>query len=770
MLAEITSTVTSGALPVPTAVIGSAAEDAILETTEPAQRLFTSTRELLERLAVAAPLREVLDGLIRLIEEQSDHGMLGSVLLAEPGGRRLRSGAAPSLPDWYDEAIDGLEIGPSAGSCGTAAYRHEPVVVTDIDLDPLWDDFRDLARRAGLRACWSLPLLTDGELVGTFAMYYPEPREPSEDDRELAAMFARTVALAIQRERQENARLSAVAAEADYARRLSRLAEVSLEFAAVETLDDLVDVVTRRGVAVLGADGGAITVRDDDLGVVHLSVSHGLDARVPVSYAQIPLDSRIPGAYVARTGETVLFPDRESGLAWSEQMRPVLEATGRDAWATLPLNVGGRLLGALVVSWTEARTFDRADMALLSGMAAQCAQTLHRIQSQTAQRQAAATAKRMSEAFQRSLLTRPPHPDDVSVAVRYLPAVEQAQVGGDWYDAFTTAAGATTLVVGDVNGHDRDAAAGMGQIRNILRGLVYDSDSTPAHLLSRLDAALSGLRLNLMATAVLMQTGPQVLLPDGTPGVPLSWSNAGHLPPVMRRADGTVEVLRTEPDLLLGLLPDAERQDAATVLPEGATLLLYTDGLVERRGVDIDVGIARLASALDELADLPLEQLCTVLVDRLAPVGDDDIALLAVRPRTTFPESATTTLADVRLGRHLAVASDPAAVAEARQFVAEVCAAAQATGSALDTAVLLTSEVVTNAVLHAGTPAHLTVWVDPTLIRVQVSDESVEVPSPVEADEEATGGRGLAMVALLANRWGVETRATGKTVWFELAV
>ncbi|MDQ1672041.1 MAG: hypothetical protein QOC98_603, partial [Frankiaceae bacterium] len=338
--------------------------------------------------------------------------MLCSVLLVDADGGRLRSGAAPSLPDWYDQAIDGMEIGPSAGSCGTAAHRREPVVVTDIELDPLWDEFRDLARRAGLRACWSMPLLADGELVGTFAMYYPEPREPSEEDRELAAMFARTVTLAIQRERQESARLAAVAAEADQARRFSRLAEVSLAFAAVETLDDLVDVVISKGVEVLGADGGAITVRDDELGVVHLSVSAGLDASVPVSYAQIPLASRIPGAHVARTGEMVLFPDRDAALAWSDDMRPIVDATGRDAWATLPLKVGGRLLGALVVSWTEPRTFDRADLALLSGMAAQCAQTLHRIQSQTAQRQAAATAKRMSEAFQRSLLTRPPHPDD----------------------------------------------------------------------------------------------------------------------------------------------------------------------------------------------------------------------------------------------------------------------------------------------------------------------------------------------------------------------
>jgi GAF domain-containing protein/anti-sigma regulatory factor (Ser/Thr protein kinase) len=734
---------------------------------------LASTRALLERLAVAAPLPELLNGLIALLEEHSADGLVGSVLLLDPDGQHLRSGAAPSLPDFYNEAIDGIAIGPTAGSCGTAAWRREIVVVSDVERDPLWADFRSLARRAGLRACWSTPLFSNGQLLGTFAMYYPEPREPSELDRSLAETFARTVTLAIERERQEQARLAAVATEAEHARRLSRLAEVSLEFATVETLDELVEVVISKGVEVLGADGGALTVRDDDLGVVHLSVSAGLDERVPVSYAQIPLSSRIPGAYVARTGETVLFPDRQAGLAWSEEMRPILDGTGRDAWATLPLAVGGRLLGALVVSWTKPRRFDQPDLALLQGMAAQCAQTLHRIQAQAAQRQAAAAAQRMSEAFQRSLLTRPPHPDDVSVAVCYLPAVEQAQVGGDWYDAFSTAAGATTLVIGDVNGHDRDAAAGMGQVRNILRGLAYDSAQSPAHVLSRLDAALAGLRLNIMATALLMQTEPGVVLRDGTPVVPVRWSSAGHLPPLMRLPDGTVEVLESEPDLLLGLLPSSNRQDTRAMLPEGATLLLYTDGLVERRGEDIDLGIGRLATALAELADLPLEQLCTALVERLEPIGDDDIALLAVRPRAVLPGPPTPLaegprMSEVRMSRHLAVAADPAAVAEARQLVAEVCEAASVTGDLQDTAVLLTSEIVTNAVLHAGTPAHLSVWAAADHVRVQVSDESGELPNPVDAADDATGGRGIAMVAMMSTRWGAEPRATGKTVWFEV--
>jgi GAF domain-containing protein/anti-sigma regulatory factor (Ser/Thr protein kinase) len=722
---------------------------------------------LLEQVAVASPLPEMLAGLVRLIEEHSRDGLIGSVLLTDSDGTRLRFAAAPSLPDWYNAAVDGVAIGPASGSCGTAAYRREPVIVVDVESDPLWESFRELARSAGLRACWSTPLISRGEVLGTFAMYYPEPRQPSDEDLQLAHLFSRTAALAIERDRQERGRLAAVAAEGEYARRFSRLADVSLEFAAAETIDRLVEVVISRGVAILGADGGALTVRDDEHGVVHLSVSAELDEQVPIAYAQIPLDSRIPGAYVARTGETVLFPDKASGLAWSEEMVPVYEATGRNAWATLPLSVGGRILGALVVSWVEERSFTRGDLELMQGLAAQCAQSLHRIQTQAAQRDAAATAQRMSEAFQRSLLTRPPHPDDVALAVRYLPAVEQAQVGGDWYDAFPTAWGATTLVIGDVTGHDRDAAAAMGQVRNILRGLAYDSHQSPAALLRRLDAALHGLELGVMATAVLVQSLPPE---PGAAGVRLRWSNAGHLPPLLRHADGQVDILDTEPDLLLGLSGGSGRQDSMVELPDGVTFLLYTDGLVERRDEHLDDGIRRLADALSDLGDLPLEQLCTALTERLQPSGEDDVALLAIRPRgpARDPNPGAAMAAEL-VSTSVPVAFDPAAVSRARRVVAQVCTDAGISGDARDVAVLLTSELVTNAVLHAATSARLTVAVGPDRVRVEVADSDGTLPQPRQADEEAIGGRGLAMVALLAARWGADRTDRGKAVWFELA-
>ncbi|GAA2851217.1 hypothetical protein Acy02nite_34660 [Actinoplanes cyaneus] len=183
-----------------------------VETTQvkQTQRLMAEHRALLEQIARQAALGEVLDGMARSIEELAPEEVLVSVLLADADGLHLRHGAAPSLPGFYNEAIDGIATGEGVGSCGTAAHRREPVIVTDITTDPFWDDFRELAGRAGLAACWSTPILArDGALLGTFAMYHRTPRVPEEADLALARVFAGTAALAIERHHIEEAKAAA---------------------------------------------------------------------------------------------------------------------------------------------------------------------------------------------------------------------------------------------------------------------------------------------------------------------------------------------------------------------------------------------------------------------------------------------------------------------------------------------------------------------------------------------------------------------------------
>ena len=150
-----------------------------------------------------ASLRETLDELVRGVERLSPAGMLGSILVLDADGRHLRHGSAPSLPPAYSAAIDGVEIGPEVGSCGTAAFQDRTVVVYDIANDRLWANFRDLALQHGLRACWSTPIHgSDGKVLGTFANYYPVVRDPSPVDRELTEMITCTAAMAIELDRQ----------------------------------------------------------------------------------------------------------------------------------------------------------------------------------------------------------------------------------------------------------------------------------------------------------------------------------------------------------------------------------------------------------------------------------------------------------------------------------------------------------------------------------------------------------------------------------------
>jgi GAF domain-containing protein len=158
---------------------------------------------ILESIAAGASLSEVLTTLVQLVETQTSE-MLCSILLLDQDGKHLRHGAAPSLPQSYVKAIDGLTIGPNKGSCGTAAYFGKPVIVTDIRTDPLWVDFRELALKHGLSACWSNPIrLRTGQVAGTFAMYYRVPRGPLPEEQRLTEIVTHIASIAIECRRTE---------------------------------------------------------------------------------------------------------------------------------------------------------------------------------------------------------------------------------------------------------------------------------------------------------------------------------------------------------------------------------------------------------------------------------------------------------------------------------------------------------------------------------------------------------------------------------------
>ncbi|MET0929370.1 MAG: GAF domain-containing SpoIIE family protein phosphatase [Aeromicrobium sp.] len=229
----------------------------------------------------------------------------------------------------------------------------------------------------------------------------------------------------------------------------------------------------------------------------------------------------------------------------------------------------------------------------------------------------------VSEQLQRSMLTETVAPDHLAVVARYRPANEAVQVGGDWFDAFLQHDGRSTLVIGDVVGHDMTAAAAMGQLRSVLRGVAVATGASPAELLSEVDRAMATLRMTTIATALVVRS--ELGADPGT--LRVTWSNAGHPPPLVCDADGHVRQLDGH-DLLLGVDDDSPRHEQGTELRAGETLLMFTDGLVERRGEGIDVGLARLAVLFGHLNAQPLDEL---VVGLLPQVHEDDIVILAAR-------------------------------------------------------------------------------------------------------------------------------------------
>ena len=240
----------------------------------------------------------------------------------------------------------------------------------------------------------------------------------------------------------------------------------------------------------------------------------------------------------------------------------------------------------------------------------------------------------LAETLQRSLLSPPAEPDHVQVVVRYLPAAEAAAVGGDWYDAFLQPDGAMVIAVGDVAGHDIEAAANMAQLRSLLRGIAVHSGAGPAELMRGVDRAMTTLQIDTTATAVvarLEQNDDQAV--RGVTNV--RWSNAGHPPPLVIDPAGNVTaLLALRPELMLGVQADTARTEGTAMLDRDSTLVFYTDGLVERRDEDLDVGLERLRVTLGDLAGegLELDELCDRLLARMLPARpDDDIALVGVR-------------------------------------------------------------------------------------------------------------------------------------------
>jgi PAS domain S-box-containing protein len=342
-------------------------------------------------------------------------------------------------------------------------------------------------------------------------------------------------------------------------------------------------------------------------------------------YTGMRLDCLPPDSPVARALElgTPVTASIESVLAHMEPGHPsadVLRRLAPGSVVVLPLPAEARTVGVLTLYQDADRIMTEADLRTAAEVAAQAGRAVDRVHRQSQQAQ-------LAEALQRSLLTEPPRLPGVEVAVRYVPAAEAARVGGDWYDAFPLRDGTPVIVIGDVTGHDTAAAAAMGQLRGLLRGVAHAGGGSPAEVLSAFDRAVVDLHPDTLATAALAR----IERADGR--TRLRWASAGHPPPTLVRGADDVQLLGgTSGELLIGVDPGVARTDSTVTLRPGDTVLLYTDGLVERRDATVDAGLARLVEVLADLSDRPLEELCEALLSRMLPrTPQDDVALVALR-------------------------------------------------------------------------------------------------------------------------------------------
>ncbi|MFF8789802.1 SpoIIE family protein phosphatase [Streptomyces sp. NPDC015125] len=527
-----------------------------------AQLLAAEQHILLEQIARDAPLGSILTGMARAIEELSPE-LIVSVLLADPDARHLRHGTGPSLPAFYNEAIDGIAIGPNVGSCGTAAYLRVPVTVTDITTDHRWEGYQEVAARAGVAACWSTPILgTDDRLLGTFAMYHRAPKAPEEKDVSLSAAFARIAALAIERHQAKEASRAAQEREKEAREDLAFVLDASTAITREPHYADCLQCLARLTVPTLAP-----------LCSVHV-LEDGRTRRIAVAAAtradEDLLASPALGEQVDRAVARVLASGATEAHhpAASPGDRPVLP--GVTGYVSVPLATLGRTFGVLTLLAT-GRPLDGHAIALaeeLARRAASSADNAHQFSDRV----------QLARDLQAGLLPpQLPAIPGADLAAYYHPAGEGLEVGGDFYDVFPLPDDRWAFMIGDVCGRGASAATTTGMVRHTARAaarLLHD----PADVVAAINDALTGNALDEDHFVSLVYGE----LRHPPSHLALELIRAGHVPPLVRRTDGTVEHL-VQSGLLLGISPEFDGASCRLDLSPGDSLVLVTDGITEAR-------------------------------------------------------------------------------------------------------------------------------------------------------------------------------------------
>ncbi|WNI26778.1 SpoIIE family protein phosphatase [Streptomyces sp. ITFR-16] len=479
---------------------------------------------------------------------------------------------------------------------------------------------------------------------------------------------------------------------------------------------------------------------------------------------RMPMTTGYPAAEVARTGRAVY-------LASTDEYRRRFPATwhmsarkGREAWAFLPLVTAGRVVGVWLAAFRTPVAFTAAERALLTMTSRMIAQVLERARASRAE-------LALSRGLRRSMRTAGAALTGLSVATRYVPTGGGLMVGGDWYDSIDLPNGRLALVIGDVQGHDVHAAGLMAQLRTAVHAYAAEGHG-PDAVLARASRFLTTLDEDRFATCLYIEADPST--------GDLHIARAGHPHPVLRTPDGTCLIKHISGGLPLGLMPGEEDYPVDTVrLHDDEILMLCTDGLIENGGHDMYTGWVRVRDVfspgpVDDLEGMADRLMAAVLSpgpggrEGAAARDGDDIALLLLRRDAGQPRAEVSQRRLVlTVGQH-----QGEGLSEAR---AELKALLHdwARPDQVDTAVLLATELLGNVLVHTDQDGALTAYVTGEAGRrrllVEVMDRGDELPHQRAPGELASSGRGLLLLDILADQWGVRPEPEGKTAWFALA-
>ena len=546
--------------------------------------------------------------------------------------------------------------------------------------------------------------------------------------------------------------LTVAAETTQVTRRLQSLGELTARLAAALTIDDVARVVLSYAMTSFDVDHCVFAV-DDGAEYRYVRRIRGemmdeADERLPPLWKRIGATPGAPLVSAAESGRPSFQADGSplAQIATDRHERRIR------ALAAMPLRTP-LLRGALTMGYRTAHTWLPAERALLYAAAELVAQAAERARRFEAQHGTA-------QLLQRSMLPEHlPELDRFRIAARYDVGVDGNAAGGDFYDAFELADHRLAMVLGDVAGHDVRAAAVMGQVRAALRALAL-TDPAPQTVLAGLDRLVGSLGAESRNEEIFVTVVYGVLDPaDGS----ITLASAGHPPPVVRRANpeggpATAELVPVPPGAPLGL--GGTWRTATLRLEPGDSILMFSDGVVERRDRPLNAGLDDLVAATAAATSGDPRNLCSLATAAVAGRTDDDVAVLAVERAVTLSRSAT-----------MQVPAEPTGPSRVRQWMTARLREWSVPEQVISAAILCTSELTTNALLHAGTPAQVHIDLSAERLLVSVADTGTRGSvTRARTDALSSRGRGLGLIEELSDTWGTDPTVRGSTVWFEMLI